>query len=68
MQRFSEDVVTSYFASDFGLKVASKDLASTVFMETGAEGLKSLPDVYGFHALSRLNPVLFRRLIRNHQV
>lgn len=68
LQQYSEDLVTSYFAPDYGVRFAPRELAAEVFMETGVLKIDALPDVYGFHALARLNPRLFAQLLNDHGV
>ena len=57
-----EDVLLCAFASRTGMRIALADFAEQVFMETSAATLKSIPDIYGFHALQRWNPGLAKRL------
>ena len=58
-----EDVLLCAFASRTSLRVAPVDVAEQVFLETSAAALTSIPDIYGFHALQRWNPVLAERMI-----
>ena len=57
-----EDVLLCAFAHRYGLRIASPKIANGVFLETGAQGLRSVPNVFGFHGLHRWNPALVERL------
>lgn len=61
VQKENEDVVISFFARDFGLKLADEETADTFFQETRAKFWRPgrpIPPVFGFHALGRFNPSL----------
>ena len=64
-QHTLEDVLLCAFGPRTGLRVAPKHIAEHVFVETGAVGLESVPDVYGFHGLWRWNPGLAQLLTEN---
>lgn len=57
----NEDLLLSYFHRRLGIRLASPELASQWFMETGARAWTAavpIPFVNGFHALDKWNPAL----------
>jgi hypothetical protein len=62
----NEDITISYFSERLGIRLATRDLAERYFMETGASAWRpgsSIPEVYGFHGLNRVNPLLEHALL-----
>ena len=61
----NEDIVFSYFFKKFRFPIPNYDEANEIFMEQTAKNLQSIPNVYGFHALSRYNPFLESKILNN---
>ncbi len=62
-----EDIVIGYFGDQFGLRIAPKIQADSLFLEESASGWKSghsIPEVLGFHALEKFNPELEDQILR----
>ena len=53
-----EDVLLCAVGPDRGMRIASRPRAQQIYQETQVVGATELPDVFGFHALHRWNPVL----------
>jgi hypothetical protein len=63
----NEDIVISYFHRQLGIRLAEPDVAAQFFMELGAREWSpgmTIPEVFGFHALDKINPTLEEILIR----
>lgn len=64
--RINEDLIFSYFAPFVGIRVAGRDHARKVFMETEARDWtqgQPVPEVFGFHALGKHNAELEEALL-----
>lgn len=61
-QHTLEDVLICAVGRKRGLRIASRERAEQVYQETQVQGATVLPDIFGFHALSRWNPALILQL------
>ena len=62
-----EDALICSVGRKYGLRVASQEQAETVFLESQASGLTSIPDIFGFHGLERWNPELLRIIVERNK-
>jgi hypothetical protein len=61
--RTNEDLVFSYLFKLLGFPMPSAELAGSIFIEETSSGLMHIPDVFGFHALTRFNPHLEKLIL-----
>jgi len=62
----NEDIVFSYFSRMIGIRLPTLSVAERYFMEQEAsswEPADPIPEVHGFHALSKFNPLLEEELL-----
>lgn len=59
----NEDALLCSIGLKLGLRIAPRQLAETVFLESEARHLAEVPSVFGFHGLERWNPDLMPLVI-----
>jgi hypothetical protein len=68
-QHPNEDIAISYFHSRLGIRLATTEVAARYFMERGSRDWTigaPIPQVFGFHALAKINPGLEDTIIQRN--
>jgi len=63
--KINEDLVFSYLFKIFNFPLPSATFAGSIFLEETVTNLTSIPDVFGFHALSKFNPNLENMILNS---
>jgi hypothetical protein len=61
----NEDILITYILNKFGYPIVSKEIADTFFIESTPRNQYNINNIFGFHRLSRYDPVLERSLLDN---
>lgn len=64
LSAINEDALLCSIGPKLGLRIAPKQLAETVFLESEARQLTEVPTVFGFHGLERWNSDLAQLVVR----